>query len=74
MSGSSASARSNAAATAGLSYALNRNWLISVSASYVPLRADAEIDTALVNGMHIKSEAKMKIDPVITSLLVNYRF
>jgi len=64
----------NPVVNAGVTYAFNRNWLVGLSVSYLPLKTTASIDTTLANGVHIQSEAKIKINPVVTFLTVGYRF
>ena len=58
----------------GATYAVTKDWFVGLSVSYLPLKTTATIDTTLANGMRIQSEAKIKINPVVTYLNVGYRF
>ncbi|MCO5412194.1 OmpW/AlkL family protein [Ralstonia mojiangensis] len=58
----------------GATYAITKDWFVGLSVSYLPLKTTAKIDTTLINGVHIQSEAKIKINPVVTFLNVGYRF
>ena len=55
-------------------YAITKDWFVGLSVSYLPLKTTATIDTTLINGARIQSEAKIKINPVVTFLNVGYRF
>ena len=58
----------------GATYAITKDWFLGLSVSYLPLKTTAKIDTTLINGVHIQSEAKIKINPIVTYLNIGYRF
>ena len=61
----------------GATYAITKDWFVGLSVSYLPLKTTATIDTKLgpaAGGAHVVSEAKIKINPVVTYLNVGYRF
>lgn len=58
----------------GATYAITKDWFVGLSVSYLPLKTTATIDSKTVTGVHVVSEAKIKINPVVTFLSVGYRF
>ncbi len=58
----------------GATYAITKDWFVGLSVSYLPLKTTATIDTTTATGVHIQSEAKIKINPVVTYLNIGYRF
>ena len=62
---------------AGLTYAFNEHWFAGFSISFVPLHATAKLTTQAqtpVGQLTVKSEAKLKLNPIVTYLNVGYRF
>jgi outer membrane protein len=59
---------------AGLNYNFDRHWSAGLSVSYVPLSTKSNLTTALPNGQSVHSVAKVKLDPIVTFVAVNYRF
>lgn len=69
----SAKASWNPVFNVGANYAINDNWFVGLSVSYLPLSTTANFTTT--NGpLTIRSHTKIKIDPVVTYLNVGYRF
>ncbi|MDH6592882.1 outer membrane protein [Variovorax sp. TBS-050B] len=59
----------------GASYQLDKNWGISFSVSYIPLKTKAKLTTTSVTGLPIAtSEARLKLNPIVTYLSATYRF
>ena len=58
----------------GATYAITKDWFVGLSVSYLPLKTTATIDSTTATGVHVVSEAKIKINPVVTFLNVGYRF
>jgi outer membrane protein len=57
----------------GLSYNFNKHWSASFSVSYMWLKARATLTTNSSVGQ-VKSESKIKLDPIVTFLSVGYTF
>ncbi|PZX25509.1 putative Outer membrane protein, OmpW family [Cupriavidus phytorum] len=57
----------------GATYAINDNWFVGLSVSYVPISTRASFTTQ-AGPVTIRSHTKIKIDPVVTYLNVGYRF
>ena len=70
----STSSSLNPVLNVGATYAITKDWFVGLSVSYLPLKTTATIDTTTVTGVHVVSEAKIKITPVVTFLNVGYRF
>ena len=48
---------------------------MSLSVSYIPLKTTATLTTRAANGATIgTSEARLKLDPIVTYAAVTYRF
>ncbi|WP_244818448.1 OmpW family protein [Caballeronia sp. Lep1P3] len=60
-------------ANAGFTYNFSQHWSASFSVSYMWLSARARIETQSAVGT-VRSESKIKLDPVVTFLSVGYRF
>jgi outer membrane protein len=59
----------------GASYQIDKHWGISFSVSYIPLKTTAKLTTRNAAGATIAtSEAKLKLDPIVTYLAATYRF
>jgi outer membrane protein len=58
---------------AGVSYNFNKHWSASFSVSYMWLSARATLTTQSSAGT-IRSESKIKLDPIVTFLSVGYTF
>ncbi|QQX84337.1 OmpW family protein [Cupriavidus necator] len=69
----SAKASWNPVFNIGANYAINDNWFVGLSVSYVPLSTRASFTTQ-AGPVTIQSHTKIKIDPVVTFLNVGYRF
>ena len=60
---------------AGVSWQFDRHWGVSLSVSYIPLKTTATLTTRAANGATIgTSEARLKLDPIVTYAAVTYRF
>jgi len=57
----------------GANYAINDNWFVGLSVSYLPLSTTATFTTQR-GPVTIVSHTKIKMDPVVTYLNVSYRF
>jgi outer membrane protein len=58
---------------AGLSYNFNKHWSAAFSVSYMWLSARATLTTNSALGQ-VRSESKIKLDPIVTFLSVGYTF
>jgi len=58
---------------AGLSYNFTKHWSAAFSVSYMWLSARATLTTNSAVGQ-VKSESKLKLDPIVTFLSVGYTF
>ncbi|WP_316669135.1 OmpW/AlkL family protein [Ralstonia psammae] len=58
----------------GASYAVTKDWFVSLSMSYLPLKTTAKIDTTLASGAHAITEAKIRINPIVAFLSIGYGF
>jgi outer membrane protein len=60
---------------AGLSYAISKHWGVVSSVSYLPLEASAHITIFAHDGTQLSdSSAKLKVNTLISALLLTYRF
>ncbi len=62
---------------AGFTYRMSERWFAGLSVTYMPLRTDATLQSAVVrNGQRVPVTAKtsVKVNPVITYLNIGYRF
>ena len=58
----------------GANYAIDKNWGITFSVSYVPMKTEAVLTTT-VNGNKVAvSKTKLTLDPIIPFLYVTYKF
>lgn len=58
----------------GANYAIDKNWGITFSVSYVPMKTDAKLTTT-VNGNKVAvSQTRLTLDPIIPFLYVTYKF
>ncbi len=60
--------------TAGLSYAINRDWYANFSVSYVRLKTDADLVTNTNTLGQVRSSTTLTLNPVVTYLTLGYRF
>jgi outer membrane protein len=60
---------------AGIAYQFDKHWGLSFSVSYIPLKTKAKLTTTSVNGFPVAtSEARLKLNPIVTYLAATYRF
>ncbi|QGW80921.1 OmpW/AlkL family protein [Variovorax paradoxus] len=60
---------------AGVAYQFDKNWGVSFSVSYIPLKTKAKLTTTSITGLPVAtSEARLKLNPIVTYLSVTYRF
>lgn len=60
---------------AGVAYQFDKNWGVSFSVSYIPLKTKAKLTTTSITGLPVAtSEARLKLNPIVTYLAVTYRF
>ena len=58
----------------GANYAIDKNWGVTFSVSYVPMKTEAVLTTT-VNGNKVAvSKTKLTLDPIIPFLYVTYKF
>lgn len=60
--------------SAGLSYAINKDWYANFSVSYVRLKTDAELTTNTNTVGTVRSSTTLTLNPVVTYLSLGYRF
>jgi outer membrane protein len=59
----------------GASYQFDKHWGVSFSVSYIPLKTKATLTTTSLGGLPIAtSEARLKLNPIVTYLSATYRF
>ena len=61
-------------ANIGASYNFDKNWSVSLSVSYIPLKTDADITGTTAGGTVTKANTSLTVDPLVTFLSVGYRF
>lgn len=60
---------------AGLAYQFDKHWGISFSVSYIPLKTKAKLTTTSISGLPIAtSEARLKLNPIVSYVSATYRF
>jgi outer membrane protein len=61
---------------AGFNYAFTKHWFAGFSVSYIPLSVKANFNASNVGpfGVTVTSQAKIRLDPVVTYLKVGYMF
>ncbi len=61
----------------GFNYAFTKHWFAGFSVSYIPVSVTAKLNTTAstpVGNLPVTSEAKIKLDPIVTFLKVGYAF
>ena len=59
---------------AGANYAIDKNWGVTFSVSYIPMKTDAKLTTT-VNGNKVAvSKTRLTLDPIVPFLYVTYKF
>jgi outer membrane protein len=60
---------------AGVAYQIDKHWGVSFSVSYIPLKTKAKLTTSTITGVPVGiSEARLKLNPIVTYLSATYRF
>jgi outer membrane protein len=60
---------------AGLTWQFDRHWGMLFSVSYLPLKTTAKLTTRTLNGTTVgTSEARLKLDPIVSYVALTYRF
>jgi len=60
---------------AGAAWQFDRHWGVQLSVSYIPLKTKANLTTTTNFGLPIAtSEARLKLNPIVTYLAATYRF
>jgi outer membrane protein len=60
---------------AGVAYQIDKHWGVSFSISYIPLKTKAKLTTTTLTGLPVAtSEARLKLNPIVTYLSATYRF
>ena len=55
-------------------YAIDKNWGVTFSVSYIPMKTDAKLTTT-VNGNKVAvSKTRLTLDPIVPFLYVTYKF
>ncbi|MEG0921258.1 MAG: OmpW family outer membrane protein [Comamonas sp.] len=58
----------------GANYAIDKNWGLTFSVSYIPMKTDAKLTTT-VNGNKVAlSKTRLTLDPIVPFLYVTYKF
>ncbi|MFC5431322.1 OmpW family protein [Paraburkholderia denitrificans] len=60
--------------SAGFNYNFTKHWFAGFSLSYIPVNVTAKLDTTTRTGVHVRSEAKIHLNPIVTYLKVGYAF
>ena len=59
----------------GAAWQFDKHWGVSFSVSYIPLKTTAKLTTRTAGGTTVAtSEARLKLDPIVTYLSATYRF
>ena len=59
----------------GAAWQFDKHWGLSLSVSYIPLKTTAKLTTRTLGGTTIgTSEARLKVDPIVSYLAVTYKF
>ncbi len=59
----------------GAAWQFDPHWGVSFSVSYLPLKTKAKLTTTSITGFPVAtSEARLKLDPIVTYLALTYRF
>jgi len=58
---------------AGMSYNIDKNWSVSLSVSYIPLKTTADLTTSTPVG-DVHSSTKLTLNPIVSFLSVGYKF
>ena len=61
-------------ANVGASYNFDKNWSLSLSVSYIPLKTKADITGTTPGGTQVKANTTLTLDPLVTFLSVGYKF
>jgi len=61
-------------ANIGASYNFDKNWSLSLSVSYIPLKTKADITGTTPGGTQVKANTTLTLDPLVTFLSVGYKF
>jgi outer membrane protein len=60
---------------AGVAYQIDPHWGVSFSVSYIPLKTTANLTTTSLGGFPIAtSQARLKLDPIVSYLALTYKF
>ncbi|CAN7183814.1 outer membrane beta-barrel protein [Trinickia sp. LjRoot230] len=61
---------------AGFNYAFNKHWFAGVSVSYIPVSVTADLTTSNVGpfGLTAHTQAKIKLNPIVTFAKIGYAF
>ncbi|AGU48162.1 outer memprane protein, OmpW family [Variovorax paradoxus B4] len=60
---------------AGVAYQIDKHWGVSLSVSYIALKTKARLTTTTITGLPVAtSEARLKLNPIVTYLSATYRF
>jgi len=57
----------------GVSYNFDKNWSVSLSVSYIPLKTTANLTTSTPIG-NVNSSTKLTLNPIVSFLSVGYKF
>lgn len=57
----------------GFNYAFTKHWFAGVSVSYIPVSVTANLTTQTLAGT-VRSQAKIKLDPIVTYAKIGYAF
>jgi len=58
----------------GATYNFDKNWSMSLSVSYLPLKTDADITTTMPTGQQVHSTTRLTLNPIVSFLSVGYKF
>lgn len=61
---------------AGFNYSFNKHWFAGVSVSYIPVSVTADLTSTNVGpfGLTVQSQAKIRLNPIVTYAKVGYAF
>ena len=58
----------------GANYAIDKNWGVTLSVSYVPMKTDAYLTTTVKGNKVALSKTRLTLDPIVPFLYVTYKF
>ena len=58
----------------GANYAIDKNWGVTFSVSYVPMKTNATVTTKVNGNTVAVAKTRITLDPIVPFLYVTYKF